>query len=99
MLSCDSVGMGAFREMNKNGDMEIKRMYIPIKYRGKGFSKMILKELKKWAKEENYTWSKLETGYKDVTAISLYINTGHKKIELFEPYIGVENSLCFVLKL
>ena len=52
MLSCDSVGMGAFREMNKNGDMEIKRMYIPIKYRGKGFSKMILKELKKWAKEE-----------------------------------------------
>ena len=44
MLSCDPVGMGAFREVNKNGDMEIKRMYIPIKYRGKGFSKMILKE-------------------------------------------------------
>lgn len=95
----EPVAIGAFREMNKNGDVEIKRMFVPTQHRGKGFSKMILRELENWAKEKNYTCSKLETGDKNVTAISLYINAGYENIDLFEPYIGVENSLCFAKKL
>ncbi len=95
----EPVAIGAFREMNKDGDVEIKRMFVPVQHRGKGFSKMILKELENWAKEKNYTCSKLETGDKNVTAISLYLNAGYEKIDLFEPYIGIENSLCFAKKL
>lgn len=95
----EPVAIGAFREMNKNGEVEIKRMFVPTKHRGKGFSKLILQELEKWAKDKNYTCSKLETGDKNVTAISLYLKAGYKKIALFEPYIGVENSLCFAKKL
>jgi len=95
----EPVAIGAFREMNKNGDVEIKRMFVPIKHRSKGFSKLILQELENWAKEKNYTCSKLETGDKNVTAISLYLKAGYEKIEIFEPYIGVENSLCFAKKL
>lgn len=95
----EPVAIGAFREMNKNGDIEIKRMFVPIKHRGKGFSKLILQELEKWAKDKSYTCSKLETGDKNVTAISLYLKAGYEKIALFDPYIGVENSLCFAKKL
>ncbi|MFK8005980.1 MAG: GNAT family N-acetyltransferase [Saprospiraceae bacterium] len=95
----EPVAIGAFREMNKNGDVEIKRMFVSTKHRSKGFSKLILKELENWAREEDYICSKLETGDKNVTAISLYINAGYKNIDLFEPYIGVENSLCFAKKL
>ncbi|MFK7773814.1 MAG: GNAT family N-acetyltransferase [Saprospiraceae bacterium] len=95
----EPVAIGAFREMNKEGDVEIKRMFVPIKHRSKGFSKLILKELENWAKEENYIYSKLETGDKNVTAISLYLSAGYEKIDLFEPYIGIENSLCFAKKI
>ncbi len=95
----EPVAIGAFRVLNKSGDVEIKRMFVPTKHRGKGFSKLILQELEDWAKEENYTCSKLETGDKNVTAISLYLNAGYERIDLFEPYIGIENSLCFAKKL
>ena len=95
----EPVAIGAFREMNKNGAVEIKRMFVPAKHRSKGFSRLILGELENWAKEENYTCSKLETGDKNITAISLYLNAGYEKIDLFEPYISVENSLCFAKKL
>jgi len=93
------VAIGAFREMNKNEDVEIKRMFVPVQHRGKGLSKLILKELENWAKEKNYTYSKLETGDKNVAAISLYQKAGYKRIDLYEPYIGIENSLCFAKKL
>lgn len=95
----EPVAIGAFRKMNEEGDVEIKRMFVPTQHRGKGFSKLVLKELENWAKEENFTCAKLETGDKNVTAISLYLNAGYEKIALFEPYIGVENSLCFAKKL
>lgn len=95
----EPVAIGAFREMNEGGDVEIKRMFVPVQHRGKGFSKMILRELENWAKEKKYTCSKLETGDKNVTAISLYLNAGYEKIDLFEPYIGIKNSLCFAKKL
>lgn len=95
----EPVAIGAFREMNKNGEVEIKRMFVPVKHRGNGFSKLILQELEDWAKEQNYTYSKLETGDKNVTAISLYLNAGYNRIELFEPFFGVKNSLCFAKKL
>lgn len=95
----EPVAIGAFREMNTDGDVEIKRMFVPTKHRSKGFSKLVLKELENWAKEENYTCSKLETGDKNIAAISLYLNAGYEKIDLFEPYISIENSLCFAKKI
>ena len=95
----EPVAIGSFREMNKHGDVEIKRMFVQTKHRGKGFSKLILQELENWAKDKNYDCLKLETGDKNVAAISLYLKAGYEKIDLFDPYIGVENSLCFAKKL
>ena len=37
-------------------------MFTKEKYRGKGYAKMVLLLLEKWAKEEGYNFSVLETG-------------------------------------
>jgi hypothetical protein len=59
---------------------------------------LILQELEGWAKKSTLApnWKIRD---KNVTAILLYLNASYKKIDLFEPYIDVENSLCFAKKL
>lgn len=94
-----SVGIGAYRVLKDENAVEIKRMFVPTNHRGKGISKLILNGLEQWAKENNFTFAKLETGTKNLAAISLYKKSGYKKIPPYEPYVGIEESLCFGKKL
>jgi putative acetyltransferase len=87
------VGIGAYKEYDSQ-TVEMKRMFTLPEYRGKGIAIAILTELENWAKEENYTTSILETGYKQTEAIALYKKLDYKIIENFGQYIGVENSVC-----
>lgn len=87
------VGIGAYKEFDAN-TAEMKRMYTLPEHRGKGIGKTILTELENWAKEEGYTISLLETGYKQLDAIGLYKKLGYEVIENFGQYVGVENSVC-----
>ncbi len=88
-----AVGIGAYKEFDSK-TVEIKRMYTLPEYRGKGIATKILSELELWAKEENYTFSKLETGLQQADAIYLYQKLGYKIIENYGQYKGVENSVC-----
>lgn len=88
-----AVGIGAYKEFDAN-TAEMKRMYTLPEHRGKGIGKTILTELENWAKEEGYTISLLETGYKQLDAIGLYKKLGYEVIENFGQYVGVENSVC-----
>ncbi|WP_293870653.1 GNAT family N-acetyltransferase [Flavobacterium sp.] len=88
-----AVGIGAYKEFEPKV-AEIKRMYTPPEYRGKGIAKAILTELEVWAREESYTTSILETGYLQVDAIGLYQKLGYTVIENFGQYKGMENSVC-----
>src|SRR5947209_10521351 len=54
------VAIGCYKEYNSD-TVEIKRMYVDKVYRGKGISKMILNELEKWAIENGFHYSILET--------------------------------------
>lgn len=88
-----AVGCGAF----KKSDMqvaEIKRMFVPVEHRGKGISLKILSELEVWARELNHTSCILETSVKLENAIALYKKSGFEFIPNYEPYIGVESSVC-----
>jgi GNAT superfamily N-acetyltransferase len=69
-------------------------MFTLPEYRGKGVAKTILSELEKWAKEEKYSVSILETGFMQKDAIHLYEKMGYEVTENFGQYIGVENSIC-----
>ena len=88
------VGCGCFKEYD-NKTIEIKRMFIKPKNRGKGISKTILKELEKWALELGFSKSILETGIKQPEAIRLYEKNGYFKIDNYGQYVGVSNSICF----
>ena len=88
------VGCGAMKEYDKS-TMEIKRMFVPTKMRGKGVAVAVLNELESWARELGYEKCVLETGDKMLEAIGLYKKCGYKMISNYGQYANVENSICF----
>jgi len=91
------VGCGAIKPIEESS-MEIKRMYVSPKTRGKGIATKILKELESWTKELNYTSCILETGIRQTEAVALYKKCNYTIIPNYGQYIGVKNSLCFKKK-
>ena len=88
------VSCGAFKVLHTK-EVEIKRMYTDLHYRGKGYAVQLLSALEKWAAEEGFTSCILETGTRQKAAIALYHKCGYQIIPNYGPYKGVENSLCF----
>jgi putative acetyltransferase len=96
----EAVGCGAFKPFTDDEKtVEIKRMFVDESVRNKGIGLRILNALEKWAIEKNYKIANLETGTNQPEAIRLYKKAGYEIIDNFEPYIGVENSVCFGKKL
>ncbi|QEC44279.1 GNAT family N-acetyltransferase [Pseudobacter ginsenosidimutans] len=91
----DAVASGAIREYQP-GVMEVKRMFTVPDLRGKGLASKVLAELEGWAKELGYTKLILETGKRNTEAVSLYLAKGYQVTPNYEPYVGVDNSVCFV---
>ena len=94
----EAIGCGAYKDFD-DATVEIKRMYVNPHQRGKGFATLILKELERWAAEQNYTACILETGKKQPEAIRLYEKSGYTIISNFGQYAGVENSVCMTKQL
>ncbi len=93
-----AVGCGALKEFDRES-VEIKRMFTNPEYRGKGIAAGVLKELELWAADDGFSRMVLETGLRNPEAIGLYEKYGYRRIPNFEPYVGVENSVCFEKKL
>ncbi len=91
----EPVGCGAFKEYDKM-HVEIKRMYVLPEYRGHGIGLMLLQELEKWAAEQTYPSTILETGKKQPEAISLYKKAGYTITGNYGQYENVANSVCMM---
>ncbi len=89
-----AVGCGAIKEWTEE-TMEVKRMFVPLKNRGKGIATFVLKELEQWATELGYKKCILETGEKQPEAIQLYTKNNYIIIPNYGQYAGVEASKCF----
>jgi GNAT superfamily N-acetyltransferase len=87
------VACGCFKKYDKNA-IEIKRMFVLPEVRGMGLAQTILLELEGWAHDLGYSFSVLETLYKQKEAIALYQKTGYTIVDNYEPYVGLENSIC-----
>ena len=87
------VACGCFKKYDKN-TIEIKRMFVSPDVRGIGLAQTILLELEAWAHDLGYSFSVLETLNKQKEAIALYQKTGYAIVENYEPYVGLENSIC-----
>ncbi|MDQ3156579.1 MAG: GNAT family N-acetyltransferase [Actinomycetota bacterium] len=77
------------------GDLEIKRMYIIPERRGLGLSRHLLDEMEVAARTEGARRIILHTGTHQHAAIELYTRQGYTAVPVFEPYIGLPDSLCF----
>lgn len=89
-----ALGCGAFKKYNKN-TVEIKRMYTNPDYRSLGIATHALLELENWAKEEGYNTCILETGKRQVEAVSFYKKRNYSIIPNYGQYSNITNSLCF----
>jgi GNAT superfamily N-acetyltransferase len=87
------VACGCFKKYDKN-TIEVKRMFVTPEARGLGLAQRILQELELWAQELGYSFSILETLYKQQAAIGLYQKVGYAIVDNYEPYVGLENSIC-----
>lgn len=87
------VASGCFKK-HKDKAVEIKRMFVEKKYRGKGLSKLVLDELEKWAGESGFQYAVLETSVHFKTARSLYYKAGYSVVDNYDQYKGLQESIC-----
>lgn len=87
------VGCGALKEYAAD-IAEVKRMFVHPDYRKQGIAKLILTELEHWAKESGFSACILETGKRQLEAITLYQHTNYQVIPNYGQYAGVDNSVC-----
>ena len=90
----EPVGCGGIKEYFENC-IEIKRMYVPLAYRGRGVATQILNELEIWSKELNYQKCILQTLKNKPYAIAFYKKNHYKEMPNFGEYINAQNSICF----
>ena len=88
-----AAGCGCFKTFDEHS-VEIKRMYVDKSFRQKGIAFKVLNELEQWAKELGYTHTVLETGKRHHEALALYHKMGYVITDNYEPYIGMEESVC-----
>ena len=83
-IDSEICGIGAVKVLNDYG--EIKRLYVPEKYRGKGIAENIVKELENCLIKRSIFTARLETGVHQLGAIGLYKKLGYSKIAPFGGY-------------
>lgn len=90
----EAVGCGAFRPIDAR-TVEIKRMFVDPRWRGRGIARAVLDGLEAEARRRGYVRSILETGVGQPEAIALYRWVGYVPIEPFGPYVHSPLSVCF----
>lgn len=93
-----AVGCGAFRNLG-DGLGEVKRMFVQPTVRGKGVAFRVLVEIEDWAKEAGIYRLQLETGAELPDARRLYERSGYEYIPKYEPYVGLDRSVCMAKNL
>jgi len=88
------VGCGALRPLTHDV-AEIKRMFVVPECRGRGYAKLILRELERVARQAGFTMVRLETADRQPEAIRLYEHAGYHHIPNFGIYVSSKRSVCF----
>lgn len=87
--------MDASPEGHRDGDAEIKRMYVVPEARGRGLARRVLAALEADAVAAGRTRMVLETGIMQPEAIALYTSCGYTPVTKFGLYRDEPLSRCF----
>jgi putative acetyltransferase len=93
-IGSQAVACGAYRPLAP-GVAEIKRMFVALEHRGRGYSKSMLTTLERMARENGYETVRLETRPKQAAAIALYEGLGYVRIPNYGMYEGKQDCLCY----
>ncbi|HEX6878068.1 MAG TPA: GNAT family N-acetyltransferase [Nocardioidaceae bacterium] len=94
LLAEETCGCGVLQRVDP-GLVEIKRMYVPARFRGRGIARAILKSLEDRARATGSARVRLQTGTRQPEAISLYASAAYKPCEPWGRYAVDPNALCF----
>jgi GNAT superfamily N-acetyltransferase len=78
----------------RDGDVELKRMFVADSHRGRGYARLLLAELERAAAEAGGVRIVLETGTRQPEAVALYLSSGYGPMPRFGLYRDSEDSLC-----
>jgi GNAT superfamily N-acetyltransferase len=78
----------------RDGDVELKRMYVAEALRGRGFARCLLAALERRAVEAGGRRMVLETGWRQPEAIALYASSGYHEMPRFGVYREHPGSVC-----
>jgi len=99
-LDGDPVVTGAWRAQDaspegfRDGDAELKRMFVVPQVRGRGLARRVLAELEANAAGAGRTRMVLETGTLQPEAIALYTSCGYTPVPKFGLYREDPLSVC-----
>jgi GNAT superfamily N-acetyltransferase len=79
----------------RDGDAEVKRMYVAAAHRGKGYARAVLAELERTAAAAGRWRVVLETGTMQPEAIALYAGSGYEPMPAFGAYADSPTSRYF----
>lgn len=94
----EPVACGAIRDAEDvlgPGVGELKRMFVVPEQRGRGYSRAVLTELERVARERGLHRLVLETGVLQAQAIGLYLSAGYHSMDNFGEYVTETSSRCF----
>ena len=94
LLEDEARGCGALQRVDPEL-VEIKRMYVPSRFRGSGVARAILMGLEDRARATGSARVRLQTGTLQPEAISLYASAAYEPCEPWGRYAADPNSLCF----
>jgi GNAT superfamily N-acetyltransferase len=89
---------GALRPI-EHGLVEVRRMFVCEEARRHGLGRRMLEALEAAAERLGYQAMRLETGYRQLPAISLYTQYGFVRIEPFGEHVNDPTSVCFEKKI
>lgn len=87
------AGIGGL-ELQGDHTAELKRFFVMPNYRGSGAAGAVLTALVAYARERRVTRLRLETGDKQLAAITFYQRNGFQQAPCFGPYVHSATSVC-----
>jgi len=91
----DGVAAGTASLRPFGDELEVKKVFVAVPFRGQGLSRRIMLELEGIARVRGVASLVLQTGPLQVPAIRLYEGLGYVRIEPYGKYGVIDDTLCF----
>ncbi|MBS7576308.1 MULTISPECIES: GNAT family N-acetyltransferase [unclassified Enterococcus] len=88
-----AIGCAAIKRFDDK-TVEVKRVFVDDKYRGRGIARKLIHELEEKVKSEGYQELVLETGKNNLAAITMYQKFNYQFIDNYPPYENMSDSVC-----